>query len=123
MHGVEIASANNDRVTLRVGDTFLKIDADAERSAKEVAAIERAPVPTPEILGHRPTVLALAALPGRTLDRLGEPSTGSPGAWAAVGAAVRRWHEAPLPPWAGDTADALAGRLAKECAWLADRTC
>ena len=36
--------------------------------------------------------------PGTALGRLGGPSTGSPVAWAAAGAAIRKLHEAPLPP-------------------------
>ena len=77
-----------------------------------------APVPTPEVLWRKPPVLALAALPGTALGRLGEPSTASPAAWAAAGAAVRKLHDAPLPPWAGRSLDALAARLDGECAWL-----
>ena len=116
---VEIALANHDRVTLRVGDTFLKVDADGGRSAKESEAIALAPVPTPEVLWHRPPVLALAALTGRPLERLGEPSTASPRAWAAVGAEVRRLHAAPLPPWVDESAHERATKLERECAWLA----
>ncbi|MDQ1439163.1 MAG: hypothetical protein QOK43_2792 [Acidimicrobiaceae bacterium] len=115
---VEVVLANNDRVTLRVGDVFLKVDADKRRSDVEVAAIEMAPVPTPEVLWRKPPVLALGALRGRALGRLDEASTASPGAWAAVGAALRALHEAPLPPWSGPTVDELAGRLARECEWL-----
>src|SRR4051794_41744423 len=58
-----------------------------------------APVPTPEVLWRKPPVLALAALPGVALGRLGEPSTASSAAWAAAGAAVRILHDAPPPPW------------------------
>jgi aminoglycoside phosphotransferase (APT) family kinase protein len=115
---VEVVLANNDRVTLRVGDTFLKIDADQARTDVEVEAIALAPVPTPEILWRKPPVLAVAALPGRELGRLQEPSTASPAAWAAVGAAIRTLHDAPLPPWPGTTVDELAARLADECDWL-----
>ena len=61
----------------------------------------RAPIPTPEVLWRKPPVLALAALPGTALGRLGEPSTSSPAAWAAAGAAARMLHDAPLPPWPG----------------------
>jgi aminoglycoside phosphotransferase (APT) family kinase protein len=63
-------------------------------------------------------VLALAALPGRALGRLGEPSTSSPAAWAAAGAAARRLHEAPLPPWPGRSLDEITSRLDGECEWL-----
>ena len=90
---------------------FLKIDADQTRTDVEVEAMALAPVPTPEILWRKPPVLALAALPGTALGRLGEPSTASSAAWAAAGAAVRTLHDAPLPPWPGRSVDELASRL------------
>lgn len=110
--------ANNDRATLRVGDTFLKVDADDRRTELEAEAIRTAPVPTPEILWRKPSVLALAAVRGRPLGRLGEPSTASPEAWAAAGRAIRTLHDAPLPSRPGTSIDALASRLAHECDWL-----
>ncbi|GHJ10422.1 aminoglycoside phosphotransferase [Micromonospora humidisoli] len=116
--GVEVVVAHQERATLRVDDLFLKIDSDPTRTAVEVEAMALAPVPTPEIRWHRPPVLALAALPGRPLGQLGEPSTASPAAWAAAGAAVRRLHDAPLPPWPGRHLDDLAARLDGECRWL-----
>ena len=64
---VEVILANNDRVTMRVGDVFLEIDADQKRTDVEVQAMAMAPVPTPEILWRKPPVLALAALPGLSL--------------------------------------------------------
>lgn len=118
VEGVEVVLANNDRVTLRVADVFLKIDADQTRTDVEVEAMTLAPVPTPEILWRNPPALALAAVPGRTLGRLGQPSTASPAAWAAAGATVRRLHDAPLPPWPGRSLDELAAPLATECDWL-----
>lgn len=63
-------------------------------------------------------MLAPAALPGRPLGRLGEPSTASPAAWAAVGAAIRTLHGATLPCRPQTTVDELASRLARECDWL-----
>ncbi|MQP33554.1 phosphotransferase [Rhodococcus erythropolis] len=69
-------------------------------------------------VGRTPPVLALAALPGNALGRLGERSTTSSAAWAAAGAAVRMLHDAPLPPWPGRTLDAIASELDRECAWL-----
>lgn len=118
MEQVEIVLANNDRVTLRIGDVFLKIDADQDRADIEVEAMAMAPVPTPEVLWQRPPVLALAALPGRALGRLGEPSTASRAAWTSVGAAVRRLHDAPLPPRPGRRVDELAPQLDVACDWL-----
>jgi aminoglycoside phosphotransferase (APT) family kinase protein len=118
MEQVEVVLVNNDRVTLRVGNVFLKIDADQARTDVEVEAMAMAPVPTPEILWRKPPVLAVAALPGRVLGRLEEPSTASPAAWAAIGAVLRTLHDAPLPPWPGKSVDELAARLDRECDWL-----
>ncbi len=115
---VEVVVAHQERATLRVGNVFLKVDADQTRTDVEVEAMARAPVPTPEVLWREPPVLALAALPGRALGRLGEPSTASPAAWVAAGAAARTLHEAPLPPWSGPGLDVLVSRLDRECEWL-----
>jgi aminoglycoside phosphotransferase (APT) family kinase protein len=76
-----------------------------------------APVPTPQVLWRQPPVLALAAVPGRALGHLGDPTTASPAAWAAAGRAVRTLHDAPLPPWPGRNGDELGSRRADECSW------
>jgi aminoglycoside phosphotransferase len=122
---VEVVVAHHECATLRVGDVFLKIDADQTRTDVEVKAMAMAPIPTPEVLWRKPPVLALAALPGTALGRLGEPSTASPAAWAAAGAAARMLHDAPLPPWPGGSPAELASHLAElasdldgECEWL-----
>ncbi|GAA3598005.1 phosphotransferase [Nonomuraea rosea] len=115
---VEVVVAHSERATLRVGDVFLKIDADQARTDVEVEAMAMAPLPTPRILWRKPPVLALAALPGKALGRLGEPSAASPAAWAAAGAAARMLHDAPLPPWPGRCLDEIASHLDAECAWL-----
>src|SRR5438067_8089629 len=115
---VEVVVAHSERATLRVGDVFLKIDADQTRADVEVEAMAIAPVPTPKILWRKPPVLALAAVPGRALGRLQEPSTASAAAWAAAAAAVRRLHDAPVPPWPGRSLDDLATELDSECRWL-----
>jgi len=115
---VKVVVAHHERATLRVGDVFLKIDADQSRTDVEVEAMALAPVPTPEILWRQPPVLALAALPGTALGRLGEPSTASAAAWAAAGAAIRTLHDAPLPPWPGWSLDEFSSRLDDECGWL-----
>src|SRR5215472_955975 len=105
---VEVVVAHYERATLRVGDVFLKIDTDQTNTDVEVEAMAMVPIPTPEVLWRQPPVLALAALPGTALGRLGEPSTASPAAWAAAGAAVRTLHDAPLPPWSGSSRDEIA---------------
>jgi aminoglycoside phosphotransferase (APT) family kinase protein len=115
---LEIVVAHRARATLRVGDVFLKVDTDQALTDVEVAAMALAPLPTPAVLWRKPPVLALAALPGRALGRLGRPSTASATAWAAAGAAVRRLHDAPLPPWSGRSLDEIAARLDGECEWL-----
>ncbi|WP_211255528.1 phosphotransferase family protein [Actinocatenispora sera] len=116
---IEVVVGHRERTTLRVGDMFLKVDSDPARLDVEVEAMARAPIPTAEVLWHKPSVLALAALPGTALGILGEPSPASPAAWAAAGTAVRRLHDAPLPPWPGKNQDAIAAHLDTECDWLA----
>ncbi|MFJ3821195.1 phosphotransferase family protein [Streptomyces nodosus] len=115
MDEVKVVVAHAERTTLRVGDVFLKVDADQARIDVEVEAMALAPVPTPEVLWRKPPVLAIAAVPGRALGELGEPSTASPAAWAAAGAAIRKLHDAPLPPWPGRRLDDLAADLDDEC--------
>ncbi len=115
---VQVVVAHSERATLRVGDVFLKIDADQARTDVEVEAMGLAPIPTPEVLWRKPPVLALAAVRGTPLGRLGKPSTASPAAWAAAGAAARMLHDAPLPPWPGRTLEELRSRLETECELL-----
>ncbi|MEU8984126.1 aminoglycoside phosphotransferase family protein [Streptomyces sp. NPDC048309] len=118
MDEVKVVVAHSERATLRVGDVFLKVDADQARIDAEVEAMALAPVPTPEVLWRKPPVLAIAALPGTTLGRLGGPSTASSAAWAAAGAAIRKLHDAPLPPRPGRSTVALAAELDDECELL-----
>ena len=115
---VEVVVAHSERATLRVGDVFLKIDGDQARTDVEVEAMAMVPVPVPKVLWRKPPVLALAALPGRALGRLGKPSAASSAAWAAAGAAVRMLHEAPLPPWPGQGPGEVTAELDGECEWL-----
>lgn len=122
MSRIEIVAANTDRTTLRVGDVFLKVDSDPDRLDVEVEAMTLAPIPTPKVLWHKPSVLALAALGGSPLGRLGRPSTASSSAWAAAGAVVRRLHDAPLPARRGRGPDELAAQLDRECEWLVANT-
>ncbi|NUT18755.1 MAG: phosphotransferase [Hamadaea sp.] len=118
MDEVQVVVAHSERATLRVGDVFLKVDADQTRIDVEVEAMALAPVPTPTVLWRKPPVLALAAVRGTALGRLGEPSPASPSDWAAAGAAIRALHDAPLPPWPGKNLDQLVARLDSECELL-----
>lgn len=105
---------------MRIGEVFLKIDGDQTRIDAEAEVMVSAPIPTPKILWRKPSVLALAALPGTALGRLGQPSTASAAAWAAAGAVLRRLHDAPLPPKSGRTPEQLAAELDYECGWLVE---
>jgi aminoglycoside phosphotransferase (APT) family kinase protein len=115
---VRVVVAHEERVTLRVGDVFLKVDSDQARIDVEVEALALAPVPTPRVLWRQPPVLAISAVPGTALGVLGEPSTASSAAWAAAGAAIRTLHEAPLPPWPGRSLDSIVAELDSECEQL-----
>lgn len=110
--------AHQERATLRVGDTFLKIDTDQERLDVEVGAMALAPVSTPELLWRKPNVLALGALRGTALGRLGQPANTSSAAWAAAGAAIRILHDAPLPPWRSRQEVDRRSNLDSECELL-----
>ncbi|MEV7075714.1 phosphotransferase [Streptomyces sp. NPDC093990] len=121
MDEVEVVVAHSERATLRVGDVFVKVDADQSRLDAEVEAMTLAPVPTPQVLWRKPPALAIAALPGTTVGSLGGPATGAPTAWAAAGAAMRTLHDAPLPPRpgrAGRSVASLVVELDDECEWL-----
>lgn len=110
--------AHSERATLRVGEVFVKVDGHPTRLATEVRAMELAPVPTPVVRWHEPPALALARVPGTALGVLGAPSAASSAAWAAAGRAIRRLHEAPLPPWSGRPLADIEAELERECAWL-----
>ena len=115
---VEVVVAHSERATLRVGDVFLKVDADATRTDVEVAAMAMVPIPTPQVLWRRPPVLALARVPGTALGRLGQPSQASSAAWAAAGAVIRRLHDSPAPTWPSRNLSELTAGLDTECEWL-----
>lgn len=115
---VQVVVAHRQRATVRVGDVFLKIDGNRTNVDVEVEVMALAPVPTPRVLWRQPPVLALAAVPGTALGRLGERTTAPPSAWAAAGDAVRRLHDAPLPPLPRRDPDDVAAELDEACAWL-----
>jgi aminoglycoside phosphotransferase (APT) family kinase protein len=115
---IEIVVAHSERATLRVDDVFLKVDSDATRTDIEVAAMATVPIPTPQVLWRKAPVLAVAAVPGTALGRLGQPSPASSTAWAAAGAAIRSLHDTPAPPWSSRNLGELTAGLDAECEWL-----
>lgn len=80
MNEIEVVVAHSERATLRVGDVFLKVDADPAHAAVEIRGVQLAPVPTPPVLWHRPPVLAIARVPRLALGVPGEPSPATAGA-------------------------------------------
>jgi hypothetical protein len=74
---VEVVVAHHERATLRVGDVFLKIDADQARTDVEVEAMAMAPIPTPEVLCARALALYdLASLTPGHQEHLGDVVAG-----------------------------------------------
>jgi hypothetical protein len=67
---VEVVVAHHERATLRVGNVFLKIDADQTCTDVEVEAMAMVPIPTPQVPWWKPPVLALATVGGTALGRL-----------------------------------------------------
>lgn len=129
MPEIEVVVAHSERMTLRIGDVFLKIDTDQARIDREVEVMARAPIPAPKVLWRGPSVLALDAVPGAALGVLDQPSRASSAAWVAVGAAVRALHDAPPPPWTSSQCQQRPVRssrgtvdfppqLDSECEWL-----
>ncbi len=66
MEEVEVVVAHSERATLRVGDVFLKIDADQARTEVEVEAMAMARSPCCDPNGDRPHPGALRCGIGRT---------------------------------------------------------
>ena len=60
MGEVEVVVAHHDCATLRVGDVFLKIDADQTLTDVEVEAMALAPIPTPQVLWRKLSSPAMA---------------------------------------------------------------
>jgi hypothetical protein len=113
---VEVILAKSDCVTSRVGDAFLKIDADQTRTDIEVEAMALAPVPTPKVLWRKAP--ALAAVPGKhaAASRSRRPLRLPHGPRPVQ--PPGRCTTNRCPPLPGKSVDELASRLADECDWL-----
>ena len=121
MDQVDILVSHQERLTVRVGNTYVKVDAAAWRLTREVEAMELVTVPTPEVLWHHDHVLALSEVRGSQLGRLGESSTAPATVWADAGALAREIHSLATPPWVGWDADGFADFIDGECRWLVDK--
>ncbi len=117
---VEVVLVNNERVTLRIGDTFLKVDSDPRRIEFESQMIKTVPVKTPEVLWLRGNVLALGAVDGQPLGKLGEQATSSSAAWEATGATIRRLHDSEAPSQLSKSIVEPGARLEAEAGWLVE---
>lgn len=93
----EILVVHQDRAVVRVGDAYVKVQADDAKAEREHAILCPAPVSVPEVLWWRPgnpSLLALARVSGDAVTR----STARED-WVAAGEVMRTLHEAPLPEW------------------------
>jgi aminoglycoside phosphotransferase (APT) family kinase protein len=120
---VAIASAHQERAVVRAGGIYLKVETDSSRAENERAAMASAPVPTPTVLWWHdgpPALLALAAVPGTSLAKLGEPSPHPPAAWSKAGAICRQLHAAPPPARLARSMDeaGLPAAIAGARTWL-----
>jgi aminoglycoside phosphotransferase (APT) family kinase protein len=118
--GVEIVRAHHERVTVRVGDAFVKVNAEGWRTRREVEALGHVDVPAPTVLWEQPNVVALSAVGGIPLGVAGEESEASPAAWRAAGAVARRIHTHDLPPWKGWSWQQYGEHLHTDTRWLID---
>jgi aminoglycoside phosphotransferase (APT) family kinase protein len=127
---VEIITSHHERAVVRAGDVYLKVETDPARARGEVAALQGAPVPTPELLWWRsgtPSVLALSAVDGRPLGTLGASASAAapPAAWTAAGALARRVHDASPPAGLRSwfALEGLASWIDSMRDWLLQETC
>jgi aminoglycoside phosphotransferase (APT) family kinase protein len=121
--GIDLLVQHQDRAVVRVGDTYVKIERDTDKAAREHAALGCVPVPVPEVLWFQPgppAVLALRHVEGRPITADAPPSE-----WRLAGETVRALHRAPRPDglhdvgWHG-TAD-LDWIIDDDARWVTDR--
>jgi hypothetical protein len=86
MDEVKVVVAHSERVTLRVGDMFLKVDADQARIDVEVETMALAPVPTPEVRASRAPIRPSAVM---ARARRAAVSSSSPAKTTSAGTAGR----------------------------------
>ena len=88
---------------LRVGDVFLKVDADRHASTSKLRRWPWHRSRLRKCCGGSHPCSRSPRSQGRHSGASASPSTASSAAWATAGAAVRTLHETPLPPWPGKT--------------------
>ncbi|MEN3272739.1 MAG: hypothetical protein V7636_1500 [Actinomycetota bacterium] len=91
-----------------------------EVEATAIALAGDGGIPVPTVLWQEANVLALGALPGAQLGRLGDASSASSASWSAAGEVAARMHALPLPPWTGADVDGVRAFVDGECRWLVD---
>lgn len=122
---VEIPSAHHERAVVRAGDVYIKVETDRGRALRERAATSAATVPAPSVLWSHdgpPALLALSAISGTSLARLGEPSTQPPETWVKAGQVARRLHQSPVPAELTAVRGPPAPAIAELRTWLLDNT-
>lgn len=122
---VEIASDHHERAVVRLGEVYVKVETNFERARREHVATARAPVPTPAVLWWHegpPSLLALAAVPGTSLAKLGEPSPHSAEAWRRAGAAARQLHQARVPVQLDREPTSLRATISELRRWLLENS-
>jgi Ser/Thr protein kinase RdoA (MazF antagonist) len=116
-----VVVAHQERVTLRVGDVYVKVDVEDGRIQREVDALAAATgVPRPEVRWQHEHVVALSEVVGVPLGVLGAPSPSTPAAWRNAGAMARELHSHPLPPWTAWDHRGFTEFIDGECRWLYD---
>lgn len=120
MSGVEVVRSHHERVTVRVGDAYVKVNSEGWRTRREVDVLGLVDVPVPMVLWEQPNVVALGAVGGTPIGLAGEESTASPAAWRAAGAMAQQIHSTPLPPWNSWSWEEYRDHLDSRTRWLID---
>ena len=96
----ELVIGHDERAVVRIGDTYIKADVDAERLDREAVVLGAISVPRPEVLWHRRatvSLLALSEVAGLPLATIGEPSPHPAAVWAMAGQVARQVHDGHIP--------------------------
>ena len=120
-------TSHHARAVVRAGDVYLKVETDPAKARGEVAALQSAPVPTPELLWWRfgtPSLLVLFSIAGRPLGTLGGATAADSSAWTAAGELAKRLHRSRPPAGLRNwfALEGLAGWIDAMLDWLLNET-